>query len=43
MNIETRDTPRILVVDDEPQVHRFFKPALEVSGYMVTAAQIYQD
>jgi two-component system KDP operon response regulator KdpE len=26
-------TPRILVVDDEPQIHRFLGPALEASGY----------
>ncbi|MHB8529314.1 MAG: response regulator [Caulobacteraceae bacterium] len=25
--------PRILVVDDEPQIHRFLKPALEATGY----------
>ncbi|HLK25868.1 MAG TPA: response regulator [Caulobacteraceae bacterium] len=25
--------PRILVVDDEPQIHRFLKPALEAAGY----------
>lgn len=34
---------RILVVDDEPQIHRFLKPALETAGYEVeradTAAQ----
>jgi len=30
--------PRILVVDDEPQVHRFLKPALEVAGYAVSQA-----
>ena len=30
--------PRILVVDDEPQVHRFLKPALEVAGYSVSQA-----
>lgn len=29
---------RILVVDDEPQIHRFLKPALEVSGYQVLRA-----
>ncbi len=29
---------RILVVDDEPQVHRFLKPALEVAGYAVSQA-----
>ncbi|WP_407927556.1 response regulator [Belnapia mucosa] len=25
--------PRILVVDDEPQIHRFLTPALEAAGY----------
>ena len=25
--------PRILVVDDEPQIHRFLGPALEANGY----------
>ncbi|WP_374572966.1 winged helix-turn-helix domain-containing protein [Phenylobacterium sp.] len=25
--------PRILVIDDEPQIHRFLAPALEASGY----------
>ena len=25
--------PRILVVDDEPQIHRFLGPALEAAGY----------
>jgi two-component system KDP operon response regulator KdpE len=25
--------PRILVIDDEPQVHRFLGPALDASGY----------
>jgi two-component system KDP operon response regulator KdpE len=29
---------RILVVDDEPQVHRFLKPALEAAGYVVERA-----
>ncbi len=28
-----RDRPRILVVDDEPQIHRFLGPALEAAGY----------
>lgn len=30
--------PRILVVDDEPQIRRFLRPALEASGYEVTQA-----
>jgi two-component system KDP operon response regulator KdpE len=29
---------RILVVDDEPQLHRFLKPALEAAGYEVERA-----
>lgn len=30
--------PRILVIDDEPQIHRFLTPALEASGYEVVIA-----
>jgi two-component system KDP operon response regulator KdpE len=29
---------RILVIDDEPQIHRFLKPALEAAGYNVERA-----
>ncbi len=29
---------RILVIDDEPQIHRFLKPALESGGYEVERA-----
>ncbi len=29
---------RILVIDDEPQIHRFLKPALETAGYDVVRA-----
>jgi two-component system KDP operon response regulator KdpE len=29
---------RILVVDDEPQIHRFLRPALEAAGYTVDRA-----
>ena len=29
---------RILVVDDEPPIHRFLRPALEASGYVVLRA-----
>ncbi len=29
---------RILVIDDEPQVHRFLRPALEAEGYGVERA-----
>jgi two-component system KDP operon response regulator KdpE len=25
--------PRILVIDDEPQIHRFLGPALDAAGY----------
>ncbi|MEO3475280.1 response regulator transcription factor [Roseomonas sp. CAU 1739] len=38
-----RDRPRILVIDDEPQIHRFLGPALEAAGFAAlradTAAQ----
>ena len=30
---------RVLVVDDEPQILRFLKPALEASGYVVLSAK----
>jgi two-component system KDP operon response regulator KdpE len=29
---------RVLVIDDEPQIHRFLRPALEASGYAVERA-----
>jgi len=29
---------RVLVIDDEPQIHRFLKPALETGGYEVERA-----
>jgi two-component system KDP operon response regulator KdpE len=29
----TASRPRILVIDDEPQIHRFLTPALEAAGY----------
>ena len=29
----TASRPRILVIDDEPQIHRFIQPALEAAGY----------
>jgi two-component system, OmpR family, KDP operon response regulator KdpE len=29
---------RVLVVDDEPQIHRFLRPALEASGHTVIGA-----
>jgi two-component system KDP operon response regulator KdpE len=31
------DTARILVVDDEPAIHRFLAPALAANGYVVSA------
>jgi two-component system KDP operon response regulator KdpE len=31
--------PRILVVDDEPQIHRFLGPALEAAGYAPLRAE----
>jgi two-component system KDP operon response regulator KdpE len=34
---------RILVVDDEPQIQRFLKPALEAAGYEVVAATTGAD
>lgn len=30
--------PRVLVVDDEPQIHRFLAPALEAAGYATLRA-----
>jgi two-component system KDP operon response regulator KdpE len=35
----TARPPCILVVDDEPQIHRFLKPALEAAGYRVERAE----
>lgn len=32
-------TGNILVVDDEPQIHRFLKPALEAAGYVALRAE----
>lgn len=29
----TASRPRILVIDDEPQIHRFLTPALDAAGY----------
>jgi len=31
--------PRVLVVDDEPQIHRFLGPALEAAGYAPLRAE----
>ncbi len=30
--------PSILIIDDEPQIHRFLRPALEAAGYRVERA-----
>ena len=35
--------PRILVVDDEPQIHRFLGPALEAAGYEHVRAETASD
>jgi two-component system KDP operon response regulator KdpE len=31
-------SPRILVIDDEPQIHRFLRPALEANGFEMLSA-----
>jgi two-component system KDP operon response regulator KdpE len=31
--------PRVLIVDDEPQIHRFLAPALEAAGYAPLRAE----
>ncbi|MCO6417882.1 response regulator transcription factor [Siccirubricoccus sp. KC 17139] len=33
------DAPRVLVIDDEPQIHRFLAPALSASGYAPLRAE----
>ncbi|MBE7219756.1 MAG: response regulator [Caulobacteraceae bacterium] len=35
--------PRILVVDDEPQIHRFLGPALDAAGYHPVRAETGRD
>lgn len=35
--------PHILVIDDEPQIHRFLRPALEASDYIVERAETAAD
>ena len=35
--------PRILVIDDEPQIHRFLGPALEAAGYEPQRADTASD
>lgn len=34
---------RILVIDDEPQIHRFLRPALEAAGFDVDRADTARD
>lgn len=36
-------TPRILVIDDEPQIHRFLQPALTAAGYEPLRADTATD
>ena len=33
-----QERPRLLLVDDEPQIHRFLRPTLEAAGYEVLRA-----
>lgn len=35
--------PRILVIDDEPQIHRFLSPALDAAGYEPVRADTAAD
>ncbi len=35
--------PRILVIDDEPQIHRFLSPALDAAGYDAKRADSGQE
>ena len=35
--------PRVLVVDDEPQIHRFIGPALDAAGYEPLRAETAKD
>lgn len=39
----TAHRPRILVIDDEPQIHRFLRPALEAAGYQPLRADTAAD
>ena len=39
----TASRPRILVIDDEPQIHRFLKPALDAAGYEPVRADTAAD
>jgi len=35
--------PRVLVIDDEPQIHRFLAPALDAAGYEVERADTARE
>jgi two-component system KDP operon response regulator KdpE len=35
--------PRILVIDDEPQIHRFLAPALDAAGYAALRADTAEE
>ena len=35
--------PQILVIDDEPQIHRFLSPALDAAGYDAKRADSGQE
>jgi two-component system KDP operon response regulator KdpE len=39
----TAHKPRILVIDDEPQIHRFLGPALDAAGYEPVRADTAAD
>jgi two-component system KDP operon response regulator KdpE len=39
----TASRPRILVIDDEPQIHRFLQPALDAAGYEPVRADSAAD
>jgi two-component system KDP operon response regulator KdpE len=39
LNTLSAHKPRILVIDDEPQIHRFLGPALEAAGYEPVRAE----
>ena len=35
--------PQVLVIDDEPQIHRFLAPALDAAGYEPRRADSGQE
>ena len=43
MTAKLQDRPLILLVDDEPQIHRFLRPTLEAAGYEVARAETGVD